>query len=165
MDDSQLSVLAAAVGDALRLRQLRLVTAESCTGGWIAKVMTDRAGSSTYLEGGIVTYSNAAKQRILGVTTDALERDGAVSERVVREMVAGALKISDAEVAVAVSGVAGPGGGSEQKLVGTVWVAWGRQGRAIQADMQRFPGNRDDVRRETVRYALAQLLDYLQATD
>ena len=164
-DDPNLSELAATLGAALLARKLRLVTAESCTGGWIAKAMTDKAGSSAYVDGGLVTYSNTAKQKVLGVTAQALATDGAVSERVVREMVAGALGVTGAEVAVAVSGIAGPGGGSAEKPVGTVWFAWERQGYPARAEVQCFPGDRDAVRRQTVAHALAQLLDYLQHTD
>ncbi len=139
-----------------------IVTAESCTGGWIAKVLTDRAGSSAYVVGGLVTYSNAAKQRLLGVAGASLDNHGAVSEPVVREMVAGALATTGAGVAVAVSGVAGPGGGSDEKPVGTVWFAWGSGPENTEAIVQHFTGNRDQVRRKSVLFALQGVSGFLK---
>ncbi|PHQ24270.1 damage-inducible protein CinA [Marinobacter guineae] len=139
-----------------RLLQLgrTVATAESCTGGWVAKVLTDRAGSSGYVLGGLVTYSNKAKQDLLGVTRKSLDEHGAVSEPVVREMVAGALAATGANIAVAISGVAGPGGGSEEKPVGTVWFAWGSSPASTVAVIKRFDGDRDQVRRQAVLFAL-----------
>ena len=131
-----------------------MATAESCTGGWVAKVLTDKAGSSAYVVGGLVTYSNNAKQKLLGVSDVSLDKHGAVSEPVVREMVAGALATTGAGVAVAISGVAGPGGGSEEKPVGTVWFAWGCSVEATEAVVQHFSGDRDQVRRQAVLFAL-----------
>lgn len=131
-----------------------IATAESCTGGWVAKVLTDRAGSSAYVLGGLVTYSNEAKQGLLGVTQGSLDEQGAVSEPVVREMVAGALAATDASVAVAISGVAGPGGGTEDKPVGTVWFAWGSSPASTVAVVKKFEGDREQVRRQSVLFAL-----------
>ena len=119
-----LASLAAVLAGRLTARNESLVTAESCTGGWIAKICTDLPGSSSWFERGFVTYSNASKQELLGVSARTLERHGAVSEATVREMVSGALRHSHAVWGLAVSGIAGPGGGSEDKPVGTVWFAW-----------------------------------------
>lgn len=157
MTDDALTRLAARVGGALRRAELRVVTAESCTGGWIAKVLTDVAGSSEWLDSGYVTYSNMAKERALGVSAHTLSRFGAVSERTVREMARGALKASGVEVSIAVSGIAGPDGGSADKPVGTVWFCIGRRrgrGVALHAVRARFSGDRERVRRQAVERAL-----------
>ncbi|BAO44855.1 nicotinamide-nucleotide amidase [Thiolapillus brandeum] len=153
MQDAQLEQLARETGRRLEKHQLFMVTAESCTGGWIAKVMTDIPGSSGWFEGGFVTYSNQAKMDMLGVRPDTLDQFGAVSEQVVLQMATGALANSRADVSVAVSGVAGPGGGTPDKPVGTVWFAWGNQS-GIRAERCWFPGNREQVRRQTVIHAL-----------
>lgn len=150
--------LSAAVGVWLSARGLALVTAESCTGGWIAQVMTETAGSSAWFERGFVTYSNAAKEDLLDVSPDTLACEGAVSEATVREMVLGALKHSRADVAIAVSGIAGPGGGSAAKPVGTVCLAWCRRGAAAHSETRHFPGDRHAVRRATVIHALQALI-------
>ncbi|QBM17645.1 nicotinamide-nucleotide amidohydrolase PncC [Marinobacter sp. JH2] len=139
-----------------------IATAESCTGGWVAKVLTDSAGSSAYLMAGLVTYSNEAKSTILGVESSALEKYGAVSEAVVRQMVEGAIKAVGVDVAVAISGIAGPGGGSEDKPVGTVWFAWGMGGERSEASVKRFNGDRDQVRRQAVLYVLQGVTEYLR---
>lgn len=141
---------------------LTMVTAESCTGGWVAKVLTDKAGSSAYVIGGLVTYSNEAKQALLGVTEASLVNHGAVSEPVVREMVAGALAATGASVAVSVSGVAGPGGGSDAKPVGTVWFAWGSDVETTEVVVQRFSGDREQVRRQAVLFALQGVSHFLE---
>lgn len=159
--DFGFETIAARIGERLSARGLMLTCAESCTGGWIAKCVTDVAGSSAWFDRGFVTYSNAAKQEMLGVREETLVRHGAVSEAVVSEMVAGALGRSRAQVALAVSGIAGPGGGTPEKPVGTVWIAWGVPGGAILADCCRFDGDREAVRRETVRVALQRLFDLL----
>ena len=140
----------------------RLVTAESCTGGWIAKLCTDLPGSSGWFLGGAVVYDNALKATVLGVSPQTLAEAGAVSEAVVREMAAGALERLGGDVAVAVSGVAGPDGGTPDKPVGTVWFAWGRrdaQGTLIRTALERFPGDRDAVRRQAVERALRGVLE------
>lgn len=140
----------------------RLVTAESCTGGWIAKVCTDLPGSSGWFLGGAVVYDNALKATVLGVNPQTLAEAGAVSEAVVREMAAGALERLGGDVAVAVSGVAGPDGGTPDKPVGTVWFAWGRrgaQGTMVRTALERFPGDRDAVRRQAVERALRGVLE------
>jgi nicotinamide-nucleotide amidase len=141
-------------------RELTLVTAESCTGGWLAKVCTDLPGSSRWYAGGVVTYSNELKQSLLGVAPESLVRFGAVSEQVVREMAAGALERLGGDLAVAVSGVAGPDGGSRDKPVGMVWFAWARRRKRVPlvtAAVEQFPGNRDDVRRAALLRALRGL--------
>lgn len=150
------------LGDLLSLRGETVVTAESCTGGWLAKALTDRAGSSVYVLGGLVTYSNSMKCDLLQVSPATLEAHGAVSEPVVRQMVAGALRASGADYAIATSGIAGPGGGSADKPVGTVWFAWGGAATGIVAQRCRFDGDRDAVRRRSVVYALQGLTAYLQ---
>ena len=150
------------LGDLLSLRGETVITAESCTGGWLAKALTDRAGSSAYVLGGLVTYSNSLKCDLLQVPSEVLDRHGAVSEPVVRQMVAGAVQASGADYAIATSGVAGPGGGTDTKPVGTVWFAWGTPGRGIVAQRCHFEGDRDAVRRQSVVYALQGLFDYLQ---
>jgi len=132
-------------------------TAESCTGGWIAKALTDVAGSSACCGDGIVSYSNGAKESMLGVQNRTLADNGAVSEPIVREMAEGALKLSGADISVAVSGVAGPDGGTDEKPVGTVWFAWslrGPGGITTDTDLQRFEGNRESVRMQTVMHGL-----------
>jgi len=148
-----LEALAAEVGALLLARGAALVTAESCTGGWIAQVATAIAGSSAWFERGFVTYSNAAKEDLLGVRAETLAAHGAVSEAVVREMATGALIRSRAQVAVAVSGIAGPDGGSETKPVGTVWLAWAWAGQC-EARVFAFAGDRQAVRAQAVAAAL-----------
>jgi nicotinamide-nucleotide amidase len=143
------------------IRRRSVATAESCTGGWIAKALTDVAGSSQWFTEGFVTYSDAAKRQRLGVPGSLLKRHGAVSEASVRAMARGALTRSAAQVAVAVTGIAGPGGAVPGKPVGTVWLGWAtRRGRAIRVavQLQHFRGDRDAVRRKTVRAALKGLL-------
>jgi nicotinamide-nucleotide amidase len=160
--DGELSEAGDQLAEVLLKHKVSMATAESCTGGWVAKILTDRAGSSAYLLAGIVTYSNDAKKELLGVTETSLEAHGAVSEPVVREMVAGALATTKANVAVAISGVAGPGGGSDEKPVGTVWFAWGRSPADTVAVAERFSGNRDSVRRQAVLFALQGVKGYLE---
>ncbi|GAA3571036.1 CinA family protein [Marinobacter xestospongiae] len=159
--DQQLWLAGETLAGVLEHQGLTITTAESCTGGWVAKVLTDRPGSSVYLHSGLVTYSNDAKQRLLGVTSDSLAAHGAVSEPVVREMVAGALKVTGTDLAVATSGVAGPGGGSVQKPVGTVWFAWGTRDD-IRTARCWFDGDREAVRRQSVLYVLQSVTEFLQ---
>lgn len=160
-DDHELFALSERVGQKLLAAGRRLATAESCTGGWVAKACTDVAGSSRWFECGFVTYSNAAKVRDLGVSERTLASHGAVSEATVREMAAGALRVSGADVAVAISGVAGPDGGTPDKPVGTVWfaVASGRGGEVVvTAELHLFEGDREVVRRWSVERALHLVL-------
>jgi nicotinamide-nucleotide amidase len=161
VDDDNLDALAGRLGERLLAAGRMAATAESCTGGWIAKTLTDIAGSSAWFDRGFVTYTNAAKQDLLGVRADTLATQGAVSEATVREMVAGALARSRADVAVAVSGIAGPGGGSPEKPVGTVWLAFGARGGPARAERFRFDGDREAVRRQAVARALQGLDELL----
>jgi nicotinamide-nucleotide amidase len=156
--DRDLEALALKLGRALQVRGWRLATAESCTGGWIAKVLTDAAGSSQWFDGGIVAYSNAAKTALLGVPTAILAAHGAVSEETVRAMAEGARDRFGAQLAVAVSGIAGPTGGTPDKPVGTVHFAWAVAGRVTGA-RRVFAGGRESVRRQTVALALERLVD------
>jgi nicotinamide-nucleotide amidase len=167
--DNELFDLSERVGRKLRAAGQRLATAESCTGGWVAKALTDIPGSSQWFECGFVTYSNAAKMRDVGVLARTLADHGAVSEATVREMAAGALRVSGADIAVAISGIAGPDGGTAAKPVGTVWFgAASRQGDSISVscEMQLFPGDRELVRRRSVERALQLVLrlDFGKAT-
>jgi len=146
--------LAARVGAALKSRELMLATAESCTGGWVAEAVTMVPGSSEWFERGFVTYTYISKREMLGVSEAALERQGAVSEQVVREMAEGALARSHAQVAVAISGVAGPAGGTPGKPVGTVCFAWAAKQGTTRVETKRFPGDRETVRRRSVEHAL-----------
>ena len=159
--DSVLYAMAAALGRALLAARWRIATAESCTGGWIAKALTDIPGSSQWVECGFVTYSNTAKIRSLGVSARTLERDGAVSEATVREMASGALRVSEAQVSIAVSGIAGPDGGTPQKPLGTVWFAvagpWA-EGGGVHCERCCFEGDRERVRRGAVGHGLALVL-------
>ena len=150
------------IADALRQRGWLLATAESCTGGLIAAACTDLAGSSDWFERGFVTYSNAAKAELLGVPPESIAQHGAVSEPVARAMAEGALRRSHAQLSVAVTGVAGPGGGSADKPVGTVWFAWCADGRT-ESQRMRFDGDRAAVRAQTVLHALQGLLNRLPA--
>ncbi len=155
--------LAEAVGHRLLERQALLTTAESCTGGWIAQVVTSVPGSSSWFDRGFVTYSNLAKQEMLGVTPETLAAHGAVSGPVVAEMAEGALCHSQARFAVAVSGIAGPDGGSEDKPVGTVYLAWARRDLEPIIQRRQFAGDREEVRRQTVHLALERLIELLDA--
>jgi nicotinamide-nucleotide amidase len=163
MPDRALYKLAVKVGRALKKRGLMLATAESCTGGWIAEAVTMVPGSSEWFERGFVTYTYISKREMLGVKQKTLGRHGAVAEEVVREMVTGALARSHAQIAVAVSGVAGPSGGTPEKPVGTVCLAWGVKGRKPRSETRHFPGDREAVRRQSVQHALKGVLALLAA--
>lgn len=152
--------LAKALAAILTRRNEMLVTAESCTGGLIAGACTDLAGSSEWFERGFVTYSNAAKTELLGVPAELIAQHGAVSEPVARAMAEGAVARSHAQLSVAVTGVAGPGGGSEAKPVGTVWLGWHVNGHTV-TECQHFAGDRAAVRQATVQHALARLEEML----
>ncbi|HDK1592781.1 TPA: nicotinamide-nucleotide amidase [Escherichia coli] len=165
MTDSELMQLSEQVGQALKARGATVTTAESCTGGWVAKVITDIAGSSAWFERGFVTYSNEAKAQMIGVREETLAQHGAVSEPVVVEMAIGALKAARADYAVSISGIAGPDGGSEEQPVGTVWFAFATaRGEGITR-RECFSGDRDAVRRQATAYALQTLWQqFLQNT-
>jgi nicotinamide-nucleotide amidase len=159
--DADLLRLAIRVGAHLRDSERRLVSAESCTGGWIGKVLTDVAGSSGWYLGGVVSYSNTLKQSLLGVLPSTLASHGAVSEAVAREMSIGALETLGGQMAISVTGIAGPGGGQPGKPVGTVWFGWAwYQGSGIETRvaMETFAGDREAVRRQAVARALSELL-------
>ena len=156
--DAELWALAQQVAEGALQRRLMVVTAESCTGGWIAKTLTDLPGSSAWFDAGLVTYSYGAKEALLGVNPRTLERTGAVSEETALEMVSGALARFGAGVAVAVTGIAGPSGGTVEKPVGTVWISWKRRGGYAHATLFHFDGDREAVRRQTVAAALSGVL-------
>jgi nicotinamide-nucleotide amidase len=159
--DAELTELAAQVATIVQEQRLMVVTAESCTGGWIAKVLTDLAGSSAWFDAGVVTYSYGAKEALLGVNPRTLEASGAVSEQTAMEMVSGALARFGAGMAVAVTGIAGPSGGTPEKPVGTVWIGWKRRGAYAHAKLFHFDGDREAVRRQTVAAALVGICDTL----
>jgi nicotinamide-nucleotide amidase len=160
--NEDLEALAQEVGQALKDKGLMLATAESCTGGWVAQAVTSVAGSSEWFDRGFVTYTNIAKREMLGVTTATLTRHGAVSERTARAMAEGALERSRAQVALAVTGIAGPAGGTPGKPVGTVWFAWAGKKRDTASRMRSFGGDRQAIRRQAVAAALAGLLEFLR---
>lgn len=161
-DDVALHRLAEQVGNALRAQRHTVCTAESCTGGWIAKMITDIPGCSDWFECGLAAYSYEAKQALLGVRPETLTQFGAVSRETVLEMVSGALIASGASVSVAVTGIAGPTGGLPGKPVGTVWIGWKRRGRYPIAEVFHFDGDREAVRRQTVAVALLGILKLLE---
>ena len=152
-----IEALSRQLGELLKEKNKSIVTAESCTGGWAAQAITQVAGSSCWFDRGFVTYSNHAKRRMLGVKVRTLNQFGAVSREVAEEMVRGALKKSDAQYGVSITGIAGPGGGSEDKPVGTVWLAWS-VGGVVDASQVQLPGDRQTVRAATVILALQGLL-------
>jgi nicotinamide-nucleotide amidase len=162
MAGEKLYRLADEVGQALKTRRLMLATAESCTGGWIAEAVTMVPGSSAWFERGFVTYTNISKREMLGVSVDTLAAHGAVAEPTVREMAHGALAASHAQIAVAVSGTAGPGGGTLEKPVGTVCLAWSAKDGETHSETRQFAGNREAVRRQAVEYALEGVLRLLE---
>lgn len=153
--------LATQIGAALKSHGYLLATAESCTGGGVASAVTEIAGSSAWFDRGFVTYSNQSKMDMLHVSMDTLMRFGAVSEATVREMVRGALSQSQAQIAVVVSGIAGPGGGTPEKPVGTIWFAWGLKDGVIVARLHQLAGNRAEIREQSVRIALQGVIALL----
>jgi nicotinamide-nucleotide amidase len=163
--DQDLYQLAEEVGRGARAAGWRIVTAESCTAGWIAKALTDVPGSSRWVDSGYVTYSNTAKVRDVGVSPATLAEGGAVSEATVREMANGALRATGVEMAIAVSGIAGPDGGTPEKPVGTVWfgiATMAARGPEAVCECRRFAGNRDQVRRQSVEHALRLALQSMR---
>jgi len=159
--DKELYDLAERVGLTLKGAGLALATAESCTGGWVGQAVTMIPGSSDWYDRGFIVYTNTSKREMLGVMPETLERFGAVSEPTVREMAQGALDHSRAQIAVAVSGIAGPSGGSADKPVGTVCLAWARVDGSLWSETQRFAGDRDAVRRQAVIRTLERLLELI----
>ena len=158
-DDARLEKLVAEMALALTAIGWKMATAESCTGGWIAKCCTDLAGSSAWFERGFVTYSDAAKKDALGVDARILQEAGAVSRAVALQMAEGARRRAAVDITVAVTGIAGPDGGTLDKPVGTVWFAWSRKDHAPDAEVVCFRGDRDAVRRQTVAHALRGLIE------
>ncbi len=158
---AEIDRLAADVGGVLLDRGMKLATVESCTGGWIAQTVTDIAGSSAWFERGFVTYSNEAKQELVGVQADTLSAYGAVSREVAVEMALGGIECSRADVAVSVTGIAGPDGGTIKKPVGTVWIAWANRDGLSEAIGHRFQGDRRAVREASVQQALLGLKNFL----
>lgn len=156
--DADLRVLVDRLAERLEALDLRIATAESCTGGWLAKCLTDRPGSSAWFEFGFVTYANKAKLQLLGVSEASLQAHGAVSEDVAEQMAVGARLSSAAELAVAITGIAGPDGGTPDKPVGTVWIAWAGPGTELTAELCRFEGDRTAIRRQAVAAALERTL-------
>jgi nicotinamide-nucleotide amidase len=153
-DEETIAARVAELAGLLEARQLRVSTAESCTGGWLAKCLTDRPGSSAWFEFGFVSYGNNAKLALLGVSEETLATNGAVSQAVAEEMAKGARQASGADLAVAITGVAGPAGGSADKPVGTVWLAWAGPGDLVGAELRNFPGDRAAIRSQAVAAAL-----------
>ena len=156
--EAQLETLSRLVGEHLQARGWRLACAESCTGGWVAEVVTATAGSSAWFDCGFVTYSNDAKCTLLGVSPMTLARYGAVSEQTTAAMARGTLERAEADLALSISGIAGPTGGSPEKPVGTVCFGWIRAGEAAQTATCHFDGDREAVRRQAVVFALEELL-------
>lgn len=158
-----MDALARKVGQRLKSAKAVLVTAESCTGGWVAQLVTSVAGSSEWFERGFVTYSNASKRELLGVRAETLHQHGAVSEQTAGEMAVGAIGRSQGTVAISITGVAGPSGGSEAKPVGTVCFAWALRAGSCHSETVRFKGDREAVRRQSVIHALEGVLKHLDA--
>ena len=156
--DEALHHLASQLGERLQQARQVLACAESCTGGFISKVVTDIAGSSQWFDRGFITYTNQSKMELLGVPEATIAEHGAVSEATARAMASGALAHSQAHISLAVTGIAGPGGGRLDKPVGTVWFAWATRAGSLDSDTQQFPGDRDAVRRQAVVHALEGVL-------
>lgn len=161
-DDAVLAALAGRVGERLADLGWMLATAESCTGGWVARTATDIPGSSAWFDRGFVTYTNAAKKELLGVPAELIAAHGAVSEATVRAMAAGALARSSANLTLAISGIAGPGGSTPDKPVGTVWFAWANRDGAVVSHHSLFHGDREAIRRKAVSHALEGVLEMLR---
>ena len=159
--EQELNDLAEELGQCLVARGLKLASAESCTGGWLAKIITDIPGSSAWFTGSVVSYSNEAKQSLLGVSENTLKEFGAVSGETVLEMSDGLFAHTDADVAVSISGIAGPDGGSEDKPVGLVWLSWGKRDKSVFANPYNFAGDREEVRKQSIKQAINNLQDLL----
>ncbi|MBI5039924.1 MAG: nicotinamide-nucleotide amidohydrolase family protein [Gammaproteobacteria bacterium] len=157
--DAELQGLAERLGECMFAAGMQLALAESCTGGWVAKIVTDIVGSSSWFDRGFVTYTNESKQALLGVPAETLATEGAVSAMTVAAMARGALARSHAQLSCAISGIAGPGGATPGKPVGLVWFAWGVRDGDVRTEQQIFAGDREAVRRQAVAHALRGLLD------
>lgn len=156
--EKKIMELAAQIGAQLKAQHKKIATAESCTGGWLAQAITSVAGSSAWFDRGFITYSNEAKHDMLGVSADLIKKCGAVSEEVVKAMAEGALKNSLADISIAITGIAGPEGGSPEKPIGTVWFAWVEKNADIKTSRQIFQGNRTAIRSQAVSFALGRHL-------
>jgi len=159
--EQELRDLAEQLGECMKAKGLTLATAESCTGGWLAKIITDIPGGSSWFTGSVVSYSNEAKHSLLGVSEITLNEFGAVSGETVLEMSDGLFSHTDADVVVSVSGIAGPDGGSDEKPVGLVWLSWGKRDKSVFATPFHFGGDREEVRKQSIRQALDNLRDLL----
>ncbi len=159
--EQELKDLAEELGACMKDKGIKLATAESCTGGWIAKIITDIPGSSEWFTGSVVCYSNESKVSLLGVQKSTLTDLGAVSGDTVTEMVDGLFDHTNADVAVGVSGIAGPDGGTDEKPVGLVWLGWGKRGKPVYAKPFNFEGDREEVRKKSIAQSLNNLLDLL----
>jgi nicotinamide-nucleotide amidase len=165
MADTEFLRLGFAVGAALKQRNWVLTLAESCTGGWAGQTVTSIPGSSIWFDRGFVTYSNLAKTEMLGVSPETLATYGAVSEETAMAMACGALKHSHAQIAAAITGIAGPDGGSDEKPVGTVWFAWAAPNELLKTDIHHFTGDRESIRRQAVETALQGVIQLTLSTD
>ena len=161
LSEQELRDLAEQLGGCLTAKGVKLASAESCTGGWLAKIITDIPRSSAWFTGSVVSYSNEAKQSLLGVEESTLNEFGAVSGETVLEMSDGLFTHTDADVVVSISGIAGPDGGSEDKPVGLVWLSWGKRDKSVFARPFNFDGGREEVRKQSIAQALNSLLDLL----
>jgi nicotinamide-nucleotide amidase len=159
--EQELKDLAEQLGECMKAKGLMLASAESCTGGWLAKIITDIPGSSAWFTGSVVCYSNESKHSLLGVDENTLKEFGAVSGETVLELSDGLFSHTDADVAVSVSGIAGPDGGSDDKPVGLVWLSWGKRDKSVHANPFNFSGDREEVRKQSIKQALNCLLDLL----
>jgi len=159
--EQELRDLAEQLGECLKAKDMTLASAESCTGGWLAKIITDLPGSSVWFIGSVVSYSDEAKHSLLGVNEITLNEFGAVSGETVLEMSDGLFAHTEADVAVSISGIAGPGGGSDEKPVGLVWLSWGKRDKSVFATPFNFAGDREAVRKQSIKQALVNLLDLL----
>lgn len=159
--EQELKELAVKLGNCLKDKGLKLASAESCTGGWLAKIITDIPGSSQWFTGSVVCYSNEFKVSMLGVSDNTLNEFGAVSGETVMELSDGLFSHTDADVAVSVSGIAGPDGGADEKPVGLVWLSWGERNKSINSKSYNFDGDREDVRKQSIAQSLNNLLDLL----
>ena len=159
--EQELTELAEQLGECMKAKGMKLASAESCTGGWLAKIITDIPGSSAWFTASVVSYSNEAKQSLLGVNESTLNEFGAVSGETVLEMTDGLFSHTNADVAVSVSGIAGPDGGTDAKPVGLVWLSWGKRDKSVFANPFNFDGDREEVRKQSIKQALNCLLDLL----
>ena len=156
--EQELTELAEQLGECMKAKGMKLASAESCTGGWLAKIITDIPGSSAWFTASVVSYSNEAKQSLLGVNESTLNEFGAVSGETVLEMTDGLFSHTNADVAVSVSGIAGPDGGTDAKPVGLVWLSWGKRDKSVFANPFNFDGDREEVRKQSIKQALNCLL-------